>query len=198
MRLLVEQVGALYARIDQQVKAFQLKTGLRCPNRCGVCCPTVEVHASVLEMLPAAHEILCRGATAHWLERIEAGDGTGVCVLYERQPAPEAPGHCGFYAFRPSVCRLFGFATVRNRSGQRELSVCRQVREADPPAVAAARQHQAEAPCFSDVCTEISALDMSIGANLMPVNEALRRAILRLGLSMQLSQSETLGVISAA
>jgi Fe-S-cluster containining protein len=198
MRLLLEQIGALHARIDQQVKAFQLKTGLRCPNRCGACCPTADVHASVLEMLPAAHEVLCRGAAGQWLERLEAGTDTDVCVFYERQPAPEAPGHCGLYASRPSICRLFGFATVRNRNGERELSVCRQVKEADPGAVALARLYQAEAPCFSDTCTEISALDMVLGARLLPINEALRRAILRLGLSMQLSQSENLGIISAA
>lgn len=76
--------------------------------------------------------------------------------------------------------------------------MCRQINTADPAAVQAARALQAAAPCYSDVCTEISLLDMTLGARLMPINAALDRALQKLGLSMQLSQNEKLGVISAA
>jgi Fe-S-cluster containining protein len=198
MRLLLEQINRVYTRIDNQVKTFQLKTGLRCPNGCGTCCPTADVQVSILEMLPAAYEILRQGTSADWLERIDADPAGAVCVFYGHQPAPDAQGHCGFYVYRPAVCRLFGFATVRNRAGTRELSVCMQAKNADPAVVAAARAHQAGAPCFSDVCTEISLLDMPLGARLMPINQALRRALLKLGLSMHLAQNEKLGAISAA
>ena len=195
---MVAGLNALYARIDQQVKEFQLKTGLRCAAGCGVCCPTAEVHASVLEMLPAAHEILCRGASAFWLDRIEAEGTDGVCVFYANHRAPDAPGHCGLYAFRPTVCRLFGFAAVRIRTGAHELSICKQVKRQCPEAAAAARSLQGDAPCFADVGVRVSSLDISSGTRLMPINEALRGAILRLGLTMQMSQGEALGIVSAA
>jgi Fe-S-cluster containining protein len=195
---MVSCITALYTQVDQQVKAFQLMTGLRCPAGCGACCPTADVHATILEMLPAAHEILCQGASAFWLERLENEGSAGICVFYCAQPAPEAQGHCGMYALRPTVCRLFGFAAVRSRSGALALSVCRQIKAASPDAAADACASRVEAPCFSDIATQINALDMAFGSRLMPINEALRRAVQRLGLAMQLGQSESLGSISAA
>ena len=93
---------------------------------------------------------------------------------------------------------ILGFAAVRSRSGALELSICRQIKQASPDAAAAACAGRAEAPCFSDVATQINAVDLSIGSRPMPINEALRSAVQRLGLAMQLGQSESLGSISAA
>ncbi len=195
---IVSGITALYVEVDQRVKSFQLKTGLRCPAGCGRCCPAADVRATVLEMLPAAHEILRRGTPAFWLARIESEGAGGTCVFYRREAPPDAQGCCDLYALRPTVCRLFGFAAVRTRSGALELAVCRWMKAAGPDAAAAGRHLQGEAPCFSSVATQINALDLSLGARPMPVNEALRRALERLGLAMQLTQSQAPGGVSGA
>lgn len=194
---IVSRVKAVYGEIDQQVAAFQLATGLRCSSGCGSCCTDADVHTTALEMLPSAHEILCRGESAFWLERIEAQASEKVCVFYQHHPAADAQGHCAIYAMRPAICRLFGFAAVRDRKGAFELAACKYLKQSNPDDVARARSQQSQAPCFTYFGTLLETIDLSASA-LMPINEALRYAILRLGLQMQMSHSEALGSTSAA
>ena len=63
---IVSQVMDLYADIDKAVAEFQLRSGLRCPAGCGLCCPTADVRVTVLEMLPIALEILCNQDAGAW------------------------------------------------------------------------------------------------------------------------------------
>lgn len=188
---IVSRVMDLYAQIDKAVAEFQLKSGLRCPAGCGACCPTADVQVTLLEMLPAAREILRRGEAADWLERLAALPEPGRCLLYAPQPAPEASGHCSFYRWRPALCRLFGFAAVRGRTGLKALSVCRHIKQADPQGAAAAALLAEEAPCFVHSSTRIYALDPVLGTRLMPINTALRHAIERIGLRQSFAYTET-------
>jgi Fe-S-cluster containining protein len=194
----IAQVMSFYTQIDQQIAGFQLKSGLRCLPGCGLCCPEADVQTTVLELLPAAHEILYRGEGNHWLNRIEARAPSTVCVFYAYDPGPDMPGNCTFYTWRPVVCRLFGFASIRDRRSQKLLSVCKHVKKASPGEVAAALALQEQAPCFSEAGSCIYSLDPDLGAKLLPINMALKKAILQLGLRMQMAQSEDLGNTSAA
>ncbi|MDA8137339.1 MAG: YkgJ family cysteine cluster protein [Desulfobacteraceae bacterium] len=192
---LITRIVEVYSQIDQQVTTFQLRTGLRCPAGCGRCCPEAEVYTSPMEMLPAAHELLLRGDSQSWLERVRKIKD-GLCVFYQRHPIDQ-DGHCGLYALRPSVCRLFGFASVRNRLGQRVLSTCKLLKKNHPSDVAKAIEHQQEAPCFSQFTAQLIGIDPS-ASRLEPINIALREAIQTLGLQMQLAHGEKLGSNSAA
>ncbi|RJQ66072.1 MAG: YkgJ family cysteine cluster protein [Desulfobacteraceae bacterium] len=194
---LVSHVLDVYSRIDQEIAAFQLKTGLRCPTGCGLCCPTADVQTTVIEMLPAAREILYRGESTPWLERIQAEGIDSVCVFYQKQSLPHAPGHCSMYTLRPSVCRLFGFAAVRDRLGAQKLAVCKHLKKSDPDAVAMACKKQGEAPRYTDFSTMLLSLDLT-RAHLMPINAALKEAITRSGLCLQMTHAEALGNKSAA
>jgi uncharacterized protein len=195
---IVSQVMALYADLDRQVAAFQLESGLRCLPQCGRCCPVAEIFTTVLEMLPLAGEILRLGAAEEWLPRIALAAATPGCVLFQSDLPENASGHCRFYPWRPSVCRLFGFASVRTRGGERSLAACKWLKAAAPEMVSAAGVHAAKAPCFSDVGALLYAIDPAAGNRLMPINEALQRAIQWMGLRMQMGYGESLGVISAA
>lgn len=193
--IIEEQVLAFFGELEKQVAQFQIKTGLRCSPGCGRCCPTAAVHTTVLEMLPAAGEILRQGASDHWLS-VTSQTHTGPgCVFYQ---AEETAGHCRFYAWRPGVCRLFGFASVRTRTGGRALSVCNHLKTNDPATVAAAMTHAADAPCLSDLCTRLHGIDPSAAKRLFPINEAIRIAIQRMGLYIQMASGEKFGRISAA
>lgn len=195
---IVSQVMDLYARMDMAAAEFQLKSGLRCPAGCGLCCPTADVQATVLEMLPVAHEMLRNGQAADWLERLDAIHESRGCILYSVQPAEQAAGHCGFYNWRPALCRLFGFAAVRSRTGNKALAVCKHVKQTDPQGAAAAMALAEEAPCFVHFSAQVYALDPVLGGRLMPVNTALRHAIERLGLSLTFAYRETLRDNTAA
>jgi Fe-S-cluster containining protein len=195
---IVSQVLALYADLDRQVATFQLESGLRCLPQCGRCCPVSDIYTTVLEMLPLAEEMLRRGAAEAWLTRIGLAAATPGCILYQVHPPENVGGHCGFYPWRPSVCRLFGFAAVRNRNGGRSLAACKCLKAAAPLAVEAAGVHAEKAPCFSDVGAILYAIDPAAGSRLMPINGALQQAVQRTGLQMQMRHKENLGVISAA
>jgi Fe-S-cluster containining protein len=195
MELLYKIMG-VYAQIDQQVATFQLRTGLRCPNGCGICCPEAEVYASSIEMLPAANELLLRGESQLWLETIMAAGPDGICVFYQKNVL-NATGHCDHYSLRPAVCRLFGFASVRNRLGERVLSTCKVLKTNFVQDTAKAVEYQNEAPCFSQFSPLLMDIDAS-ATRLLPINEALRQAIMRLGLQMQMAHGEKLSTHTAA
>lgn len=194
---ILTQISTIFAQIDQQVAAFQLATGLRCPNGCGSCCATTDVYTTPLEMVPMAHEILCRGEAQSWLDRIQAQNEDHICVFYDRSPLPDASGHCSHYTLRPAICRLFGFAAVRRRDGSLELAACKHLKQSHPQDVLRAKVLQNQAPCFTHFGTLLKTLDLS-ATDLMPINVALRQAIFRLGLHMQMAHSEDLGTTSAA
>lgn len=195
---IVLRVMDLYAQIDRSVAEFRLKSGLRCPAGCGACCPTADVQVTVLEMLPAAHRILHTGEAVAWLARLAAAPQPGRCLLYAPQPAAEAAGHCTFYKWRPALCRLFGFAAVKGRTGAKALSVCKRIKQEDPRGGAAAASLAAEAPCFTHYSSLIYALDPALGTRLMPINAALRHAIERIGLRQSFAYAETLRDNTAA
>jgi Fe-S-cluster containining protein len=195
---IVSRVMDLYARIDKAVAEFQLKSGLRCPPGCGSCCPSADVQVTVLEMLPAAHEILCKAEAADWMDRLTALPESSRCVLYSIQPSPGASGNCSYYRWRPALCRLFGYASIRSRTGIKMLSVCRHIKQTDPQGAAAAMAIAEDAPCFVHFSTQIYALDPALGTRLMPINTALRHAIERVGLNVSFAYRENLRDNTAA
>ena len=188
----------LYAQIDQMVTAFQIKSGLRCVSSCGACCATANVHVTILEMLPVAHEILKSGEVTVWLERLTAQPESGRCILFCPDPPAEAAGHCGFYQYRPALCRLFGFAAVRGRTGAKALSICKYIQQTDPQNAATAALLAEKAPCFVNYSTRIYALDALLGTCLMPINDALHQAIDRIGLRLSFSYGQALHDNTAA
>ena len=185
---IVSQVMDLYARIDKAVAEFQLRSGLRCPSGCGRCCPTADVRVTVLEMLPIAHEIFQNHDACAWMDRLAAQPVSGRCILFSEKQISDA-GHCSFYTWRPVLCRMFGYAAVRSRTGANALSVCKYIRQNDPETAAAAMAYAGEAPCFIHYGARVYALDPGLGNELMPINTALRRAIERLGLNYALSDA---------
>jgi Fe-S-cluster containining protein len=195
---LVSKVTDLFADIDIKVAEFQLKSGLRCPKMCCACCPTADLQTTILEMLPAAQEILRRDAGVFWLDRIIKQNPSNLCVFYQTRLTPEASGHCEFYAWRPAVCRLFGYAAVRTREGKFSLSVCKHLKKIAPDDVAKAMALAAEAPCFTWYGTRIYGLDPVSGTKILPINVALRQAIERMGVQIHLAYHERLVSFSNA
>jgi len=131
MRIL-EQLRVIYDRIDEaqaESLAAIAKRGLAlaCPANCGSCC-----EGFIPDVLPVEAAYL-----ADWLIRVRpelsakavewsgsGGRASPPCPLFE--PAREG-GHCGVYPARPLICRLFGFAAVRDREGREAYSLCRKM-----------------------------------------------------------------------
>lgn len=171
---------------DARVEAFQAATGLSCPPGCGVCCERHDPHVTEHDLAPLAFELVAEDLerAAGLRERAVAALAAGApCVFYE---AGRIPGGCTQYARRPLLCRLFGFAAVRDKHGQPELAACHVHQEVTPEAVARARAHVdggGAVPVFTDLQAPLDALDPARAQTRVPINAAivaaLDRALLR-------------------
>ena len=141
------------------------------------------------ELEPLADVLLAEGKADEVYERALAGRGER-CILFE--PAARAEGEdasivrgaCARYEHRPLVCRMFGFAGVRRADGRATLAACRVHKAVQPDVVE--RAHQAigcgavPVPVMADYALELGAAGGS-AAELLPLNEALARAIEKRG-----------------
>ena len=175
----------LYAEMDRKISGFQSSTGLHCPPGCGRCCLSLNVEATILEMIPVAREIHKRREAYQWLKRIEdTGEGF-PCVFYLPDPMIHGNGRCIHYRLRPLLCRLFGFAAVKNKYGHPVFATCMHIKKNMPDQVKEVYVmilKGLKVPCFSDFSIRISGMGPSLGGRLLPINLALRIALEREGL----------------
>jgi len=150
----------------------------------------------VLELLPAARELLRSGEAGVWLARLGRGDGSTRCVLYLPEVGDERRGRCALYPVRPAICRLYGFAARRNRRGELELLTCRVHRSSAREEVERAKrrvEEGGEVTVLPDVHFDLAALHPGLGSKLLPINEALRSALELLALEEWLASAERAG-----
>jgi Fe-S-cluster containining protein len=176
------EVIEIYHDLDRKTAGLQLATGLCCPPECGVCCKNSEVEATVLEALPAADEIYRRREQEAVLCAIEKTEkrGDSVCVLYRPDPGILGNGRCGYYEFRPLLCRLFGFASRRNKFGDIELCTCTIIKERNPEAVRKAEMVISEGfdvSVYHDTFMRVASVDPGKGYRRLPINLALKEAL---------------------
>lgn len=184
------QVSHLFSEIDRQTQAFQTATGLHCPSGCGHCCDNANVEVTVLDCIPLAIDLFQQGKGEFWLQQFTE-PARDTCLFYQRDPEKEGNGRCMQYAGRPLLCRTFGFATVRNKSGCAELAVCAVHRATQPETVLQTQQAIAAglpAPSFADLATQLEAIDPAIGQQRYPINQAMQRALERVGFQLQFQQ----------
>jgi Fe-S-cluster containining protein len=178
----------LYSQMDRRTSEFQSRTGLQCPPGCGQCCESATPEATVLELLPAAQELFSRREAQQWLERIASIQEDERCVFYQPDPLIPRNGHCDLYILRPSVCRLFGFAVIKNKGGNPELMTCRRQKKENPSSVKVAQEVISSGmsiPSFDYFFFQIATLEHSLGRHWLPINQALQLAIERYGLTVQ-------------
>ena len=189
---LSNRILELYFEMDRQRSEFQSRTGLRCPSGCGRCCESSVAQATVLELLPAAQELFSRGEAQQWLGCIASIRNNERCVFYYPDPLIPGNGRCELYLLRPSVCRLFGFAVMKNKDGKPELITCRRQKEENPFSVKAAQEAISRGMCvpsFDYFFLQFATLQQSLARQRLPINQALQFALERYGLTMQLMEA---------
>lgn len=126
------RLGEIYDRIataqERSVAAIARKgTALSCPDGCGSCC-----EGFIPDLLPVEADFLAdwllgrRPDLAAAILELDEGyaQSSPPCPFYERgRPG----GGCGIYPARPMICRLFGYAAVRDREGAESFSLCRSM-----------------------------------------------------------------------
>ncbi|MBD0335022.1 MAG: YkgJ family cysteine cluster protein [Cyanobacteria bacterium Co-bin13] len=180
---------AAYRQMDAETAALRAETGLHCPPGCGRCCENPQIEATPLEMLPVALTLIGRGEATYWLEQVDLHSN---CVFYEASLTTPGHGRCRMYDWRPSLCRLFGYAAVNGKGGEPVLAACSWHEVVMPEQLAGVRDAIAiglPIPKFSDWQARIASLDPHWGYQQMPINQALRVALERVGLTLAYQQA---------
>ena len=178
------RVLELYSEMDRQTAELRTVTGLRCLPGCGHCCESTTPEVTATELLPAAEELFSRGEAQQWLESITSVGETARCVFFQPDPLIPGNGHCQLYALRPSVCRLFAFAVMKNNNGKPELLTCCRQKEQMPFVVERAQEAISGGmvvPGFDYFFLKMVALEPSLGRQRLPINRALHLALERYG-----------------
>ncbi len=174
-------VERLFAAADERTAAFSRVAGVSCPPGCGACCARPGgVEARVAEMLPAAFALLERsGPVADAVYERAAADPDGRCAFFVPEFADGARGKCAHYDLRPGLCRLFGFASARDKYGRPQLSTCAILRT--PALGARVERGELTPPAITSVGDAVAALagaGSGLG-ELLPINRALTAALTR-------------------
>lgn len=179
---LSRKVLELYKALDDNASRFQTLTRLACPPGCGVCCRSETVEATVLEVLPLAQEVFRRGEENLIADAIEEREKEERfdCVLYRADDDTGTLGRCRYYPFRALVCRLFGFAARRSKTGEFEFSTCRRIKESSPHEIQRAETAIVNGilpPVFQDAFFRVGSLEPARGFRRLPINIALKEAL---------------------
>lgn len=117
----------IYEEIDQVFLTYQKSTGLNCPKECGKCCLNPEIEATALEMIPFALFLLENNQIDSWLVELQNSENP-LCPLYKLIDS-NGKGYCGYYEFRPAICRMFGVSGLTDKHQQKTLSICKVLKE---------------------------------------------------------------------
>ncbi|MBD3379210.1 MAG: hypothetical protein GF408_01965 [Candidatus Omnitrophica bacterium] len=183
---LAEKVSGLFAEADAHVKRFRKKTAIDCPEGCGVCCEKKDLEMTVLEFMPLAVQLWGSGEAELFLEALESR-GDKVCILYGKGTVP-GYGRCVKYGSRGLLCRLFGFAAVRDKASRPHFATCRIVKLKFPELFEGAERTVSlgyDAPFISSYYRRLLSIDPFLGTKTFPVNTAIRLAIEKVGFARQ-------------
>ena len=181
-------LNALFDDLDKQTTSFALAAGLHCKSGCGHCCTNPDLETTIAEMMPMACFLWENGQAEGVLKRLE-GDFSGIsCVIFQPDPNVSGNGRCDAYAYRPGICRLFGFCARTSKSGQKQVVTCKIIKESQSNAVAKAQKainNNLKVPLIDGHALRVYSLDPLLGKELMPINLALRKALERVGMALQ-------------
>ena len=190
LRELSSQVMDVYQSLSQEFSAYQSSQSLNCVEKCGVCCNNPDIEVSPLEMLPLALHLFDTGRAEQEFDELDNYSGF-ACKQYQRLSLDGKEGYCGIYEYRPGICRMFGAAGYKTKSGEATLSVCKPIKQAVPEKYAAAliaiqpawgqsnnsdpmSISNSKPPMIAEGRQKLAQLDYELGDKLIPINDALR------------------------
>jgi Fe-S-cluster containining protein len=177
----VKQVQKVFELLEKEMSVFQQKSGLGCLKGCGHCCTKPDISAAVLEFLPYAFDLFLQKRSSIVKEQLQ-NNPQSICHIFKASGVGElgnTKGGCTQYHNRGLICRLFGFATVRDKVGNPELSTCKWIKRTQAEEIEQSKNLIAEgvAPSFMFYYQELMQIDFRMGQEYLPINEAIIKAI---------------------
>lgn len=178
LRDLALEVLNEYQLLSEEFGSYQKQSGLHCLAGCGACCNNPQVEASILEMLPLALHLFDIGQAELYLEQMRDSGGF-ACHLFQRHSLDGMKGACTVYEWRPGICRMFGVAGYRSKTELPVLSVCGTIKNSVPAKYADAliAVSTSSPPMLAYGRQRVAKIDYALGEKLMPINQALLRAL---------------------
>lgn len=170
--VLIEQ---MFAVVDAQCRSFLDKVPLKCQPGCAKCCHGKNVTASPLEFLPYAFHLHAEGLLEdhYWKFKDQP---VPRCFLVEGE-VPDGIGKCSEYAHRGLICRLFGNAASVNKNGRKLYSGCALLKSQVTDPLQFDEMLQQYAPVYSEFYMQLRSIDNEYGGLLLPVNQAILKAM---------------------
>lgn len=177
---IVGLVETLFERLDIEINQFQTTTSLHCLSGCGNCCTKPDIDASPLEFFPWAFHLFLNNEAENMLAKLNI-KSLKVCEIYQPFSLLETTkGNCGNYKYRGLICRLFGYASTRDKHGMQRLATCKIIKENQAENYRTAEiaiENGLYVPVFTNYYMQLSQIDYRLGTIIMPINEALKYAI---------------------
>ena len=177
-----------YRALEQDINRFKSKTGIKCAEGCGRCCENPDVETTALEMLPLAYELFRKNEAQQWLERAQQADHKGPCIFYQPDARISGNGRCTVYAFRPLICRLFGFSAKSNKHRRMELVTCPVIKKNCAQGIVKADamiDRGDRLPLMPEYSMKSYQIDPQMGQRQLPINKAIQEAIEHIGLKLK-------------
>ncbi len=152
---------------------------MHCLAGCGRCCMKPDIEASPLEFLPLALSWFEEGKADEQLAALDTHDSK-VCMVFKPVHLSDRNGSCGDYMHRGLICRLFGYATSRDKHGERKLVTCNLIKQEQPVSYQKALdklRDKENLPSFINYYQQLSQIDFRLANQLMPINEAIKAAV---------------------
>ena len=189
LRELADRVMVLYGEVDRQTAVFAALSGLHCPGGCGDCCRSEQVEATVLEMLPLAFHLFSTRQAELLIKRLEKDPDVKQCLLYQADFCRQGMWGCSQYPHRGLVCRLFGFAGSRDRTGKPQLAQCKVMKTVEGT-VAIENLPVGVMPLFSETGMRITSLNPTLGTERLPINRAILNSLYKAGIYLDMKHAE--------
>jgi hypothetical protein len=176
----VRLVEELFIKLENEITVFKSETSLHCLTGCGRCCSKPDIDASPLEFLPWAFHLFLNGKAEETLLELN-NSFVATCHIYRPLALiEEYNGSCSNYIYRGLICRLFGYAASRDKYGQLRLATCKIIKENQLENFNNAEEAISKGlyiPIFTDYYMQLSQIDYGLATTVLPINDALKRAI---------------------
>lgn len=118
----LNEIRAVYAKLESEQKKFCDCFDVHCHDGCGTCCEHFVPDIGKAEAEYLAYGLISEGRDEAVLKCLDSWDeSSGVCPLYNKYDAH----HCTVYKWRPLICRLFGASASLNKDGKPVFRKCK-------------------------------------------------------------------------
>lgn len=173
-------VMSVFTLADGQGRRFVQKTGLICPENCGECCRSKNIHVTILECIPVSLHLWKEGKGDQIYDLFENNVHQKECFFFQENLDENLKGHCSIYPYRFLVCRLFSNSVRRDADGKFQLQTCKLIKQQRAAEFQQAKlrfEQKTKAPVASDFGFRLFAIDPYLGKELLPLNLALKKAL---------------------